>query len=316
MKKLSILLVILCLLLPAAAMAANPTVEIGDVELPNGYYMASDTNVPVAEKPDGGYAYLKDGVLELNNYTYRLPYNPYEYHTNVLYIRGGDLDIFLIGENSLDEGSTSMKHGIYADAGALTISGPGSLRIYATHSISANTLLIDCGKLTSINWTGISASTLTINSDVEFRCAAYCFSANTININNATLQLSTGEDVGIICDQINIQGEDTVLELTGDDWSGDGIFTVHKKLNIVSPLQIKTPEGGYIDRVGSYYTIMEPNGVPAATIRIAKGIPTPPPSPTPAPVPQTGDHADLTLWLALAVLAITGMVLLRRRAHR
>ena len=69
MKKLSILLLVLCLLLPAAAMAANPTVKIGDVALPNGYYMATGTTVPVAAKPAGGYAYLKNGVLELNNYS-------------------------------------------------------------------------------------------------------------------------------------------------------------------------------------------------------------------------------------------------------
>lgn len=307
MKKLSILLVILCLLLPAAAMAANPTVEIGDVELPNGYYMASDTNVPVAEKPDGGYAYLKDGVLELSNY--RITSSA----VSTLTVTDGALKINLVGYNSLSNAYFDEGYGIWLRQNAsLTVGGTGELFIGASYCVygpGSKGVQINGGKLTiRAQQTGfylrndllISSGEMSIISKVRgIEADMITITGGKITIDSHTFCIHTPS--------LRISGADTVLDLTS---SPDffGLLDVYQQPIIESPLKILEPEGGYLNS----WTILNTDGTIAHHAHIANPNP-----PTPAPaVPQTGDGSVLTLWLALAVLAMTGMVLLRKRAYR
>ena len=306
MKKLSILLVILCLLLPAAAMAANPAVEIGDVELPNGYYMASGTNVPVAAKPAGGYAYLKDGVLTLNNYSLTSS------SAATLYVRGDALTINLMGTNSLVNAYFDEGYGIWLARGAsLTIGGTGALSVKGSYGIYSSTgsksLHFTGGKVTiHARETGldlyndllISGGELTITSDcygIEAR--AVTISGGKITIDSHTFTINS--------DSLRISGTDTVLDLTS---SPDlfGLFDVYKQPVIESPLEILEPEGGYLNS----WTVVNADNTIAYHARIAN------PNPNAPTVPATGDSANAPLWLALAVLAMAGAVLLRKRAYR
>lgn len=361
MKKLSILLLILCvLILPAMALAANPTVEIGYVELPNGYYMASDTTEPVAQKPNGGYAHLKDGVLTLNNYS--ITSDVY----SLLRILNGSFEIVLVGDNYLTSNSENGDGIAIADGAALSIGGTGSLTIDAPYGIygysSGGNVCITGGKITidadvlgiySLGEVSISGGELSIKSQHDAGIFAYTMEISggkttiattelrsitatsatitggdiLINSPSAEAGLYAGDNVSILggkikitaennaifTDELIISGQDTVVDCTVTE-DTDGALYVYDSLRIDSPLQIVKPEGGVIGFFdgGIAYTVLDAEGQLASHVYIAAPVVTP----TPAPVPQTGDHADLTLWLALAVLTMTGMVLLRRRAYR
>ena len=96
------------------------TVTVGGVELANGEYLDTLGNI-TTEKPEGGYAYLKDGVLTLNNFVYLTKkYDSYEgiYTT-------ADLTLVLIGENKID---SYNKTGIRVE-GYLTVNGSGTLTV-------------------------------------------------------------------------------------------------------------------------------------------------------------------------------------------
>ena len=111
------------------------SVFVGGVELPGGMYLAVDSTVPTATKPQGGYAYYKDGVLTLNNYTYEgegyLYYadsDEYNYYAAIYTDKA--VTLILKGENSLTL-TSEAGDGISAE-GNLTIDGTGSLNITST----------------------------------------------------------------------------------------------------------------------------------------------------------------------------------------
>ena len=113
-------------------------IYVGGKALENGEYIDNEGNV-TAKKPAGGYAYYKDGVLELNNYEFigkgvlslRESELLQEQYAAVFATR--DLTIKLIGENIIAETSTDDMEGIYGNSifviGDLTFEGEGRLNI-------------------------------------------------------------------------------------------------------------------------------------------------------------------------------------------
>ena len=96
------------------------TVTVGGVELSDGEYLDNDGNI-TTEKPESGYAYLKDGVLTLNNFVYLT--KKYDSHEGIY--ATGDLTLVLIGENKID---SYNKNGICVE-GDLTVNGGGTLNL-------------------------------------------------------------------------------------------------------------------------------------------------------------------------------------------
>lgn len=115
-------------------------VYVGGVGLENGQYLDAEGNVS-ADKPEGGYAYYLDGVLELNGFTYEgsgfvwQESDDYKYHAAIFASR--DLVLILTGENQISSYVTDVDEDIYiyadgvAGYGNLTVRGEGSLMVYA-----------------------------------------------------------------------------------------------------------------------------------------------------------------------------------------
>ncbi|MBQ7124700.1 MAG: carbohydrate-binding domain-containing protein, partial [Oscillospiraceae bacterium] len=113
-------------------------IYVGGKALENGEYIDNEGNI-TTQKPTGGYAYYKDGVLELNNYEF--------IGKGVLALRdidilqdqyaavfaARDITIKLLGENTLAETSTNELEGTYGNSilviGDLTFEGEGRLSV-------------------------------------------------------------------------------------------------------------------------------------------------------------------------------------------
>lgn len=66
---LTLVLVLLPCLFTEAEAATASKVTVNGCEIPSGYYLASGSSAVSIAKPDGGYAYYKNGVLTLNGYS-------------------------------------------------------------------------------------------------------------------------------------------------------------------------------------------------------------------------------------------------------
>ena len=123
----------------------NPyVIYVGGVGMRNGEYLANGATSSSSSKPaSGGYAYIKDNTLTLNNYSYEGPgylYEPfydeeegaYYNYTAALYSDyEAVLNVILEGENSLANTDSlednCLGHGMAAKGG-LNIGGNGSFR--------------------------------------------------------------------------------------------------------------------------------------------------------------------------------------------
>ncbi|MBQ4578181.1 MAG: carbohydrate-binding domain-containing protein [Clostridia bacterium] len=135
-------------------------VYVGGVGLTAGQYLDNAGNVS-ATQPAGGYAYYKEGILELNNYVYAGPgvtwaeYSGGEPDQASVYVTG-DLTLVLTGENSLEtlpevevEGK-NFCDGIVAE-GDLTVRGSGNLTVQGDDDgfqMESGNLTIESGNLT------------------------------------------------------------------------------------------------------------------------------------------------------------------------
>ena len=113
-------------------------IYVGGKALENGEYIDNEGNI-TTQKPAGGYAYYKDGVLELNNYEFTgkgvlslLDIDLLEEQYAAVFATR-DLTIKLVGENTIVETSTDDMEDIYGNSvfviGDLTIEGEGKLSI-------------------------------------------------------------------------------------------------------------------------------------------------------------------------------------------
>ena len=130
-------------------------VYVGDKGLTDGQYIDTEGNISTT-RPDGGYAYYKDGVLELNNYVYEGIGNLWK-ETSYSYLYYAAISTFVplklkvTGNNTLTilEEEDIIVGGIAAALGSLTIDGSGNLEIVtAGIGISAYCdLTIENGKI-------------------------------------------------------------------------------------------------------------------------------------------------------------------------
>lgn len=149
------------------AVWVTDSVYVGGVQLPGGMYLAVDGTEPTDTRPEGGYAYYENGVLTLNNYTYKGAGYAFNSGTCSGIFAVNKLTIQLIGKNSLEMIAELKAAGICTDKD-LTICGNGSLSIISSYDgirVSANDdakvifggsakVTIDCGNNEGVNIQG------------------------------------------------------------------------------------------------------------------------------------------------------------------
>ena len=293
------LALVLCLLLPAAALAADGTVygtiEVGGIALTN----SADTPVVYATTDESGtvttegataenYNVMWDGsTLTLRNATIQQAkeYSDKNKEKIAVYRASGDLNLALVGENTVDAlgGGSAASCGINLGNGSLTISGENSasLTVYGgptehgnSCGIYANgTITIDSGTVTVTGESASAASygicaggAVTINDGSVTATSGEAggnsigiYTSNSVTIKNGTVT-TTGESASAASYGIDAGGAVTIEDGTVNATSGKaggnsvGIYT----LNSV------TINGGDVtatagDAVGSSYGINTAN---------------------------------------------------------
>ena len=148
-------------------------VYVAGVEMNDGDYLANGASaVTTAAPTEGGYAYLNDGVLTLNNFVYEG--EGFEYDTDLDYYAviysTVDLEIVLVGDNTLIQMADDSEIIISND---LTFSGTGCLTAEGVYGITVyGTLTIDGGA---------------ISVETDFGCAIWV--DDDIEINNGELEI-------------------------------------------------------------------------------------------------------------------------------
>ena len=193
-------------------------VYVGGVGLKDGQYLDNSGNV-TATQPQGGYAYYKDGVLELNGYVYAghgflwREFSSGEPEGAALYATKA-LILVLKGENSLQitrpdmvEGSYNYGDGITSEQD-LTVRGEGSLSI----QVEDDGIQMDSGDVT------IEGGTLTVSSgDHGFDLG------DNITVTGGTVQMTAGDDGFNVSGDITISGGSVTIDAEDNGLdSGDG----------------------------------------------------------------------------------------------
>lgn len=250
---LCIALVLCLLLLPAAALAAegDSTVYVGSVELIStggaSVYATTDaatgavTAQPTFTEADGWNIKWDGSTLTLRNATIKEAeeYSDKSNEKIAVYRQSGDLNLALVGENTVDApgNGTAASCGINLGSGSLTISGEdnGSLLVYGG----------DTTNTTKSNSCGIYAyGTITINSGTvtatgeSASAASYGICASgAVTINGGTVNAASGEAQGDSCgiytsNSVTINGGDVTATAGDAEGSSYGINTVNISTSI------------------------------------------------------------------------------------
>lgn len=174
-------------------------VSVGGVSMLDGSYLAVGADKISWSKPTDNYAYLKNGVLTLHNYSFSgggYQHGVYDYDVANIYTRL-DLKIQLEGTNSL----TSEDMGIYAYNCKLEIAGPGTLNITSKdYSIFMDDLTISDAtlKLNSMNSTSLLCEEKLVIDNTIIDCYGYFIGCDSdyISITDSTVCF-TSEQVGL-----------------------------------------------------------------------------------------------------------------------
>ncbi len=230
--------------------------RVGGVLMQDGDYLAVGQSAVTRVKPDGGYAYYKDGVLTLKDYTYTgfgFCINE-EYGEFALIATEDSIELLLIGESrlailhSIPAMSTSA---IYSD-GEVVIGGEGKLSIEAYDGILADSLQIESGTLVieqaeyALNvWDfTMQGGTLLVE---DTRSA---ISAGNVYIRGGRLTLYAYEDAIYCDDDLTVLGGEIYI-YSGDD----GIYA----------------DGDVMIRGGSLYIAAADTGVLAYNLTVGGG---------------------------------------------
>lgn len=203
----------------------NPyVIYVGGVGMRNGEYLANGATSSSSSKPaSGGYAYIKDNTLTLNNYSYEGPgylYEPfydeeegacYNYTAAIYSDYEAVLNVILEGENSLANTDSlennCLGHGMAAKGG-LNIGGNGSLTIDSSQD----------GIFTDNEGVTVGGACV-----LEFFCGddGICTFCDLKLCENCDVTLNAGDD-GLDGAEVEITGN-SKLTVYSDS---DGIYTV------------------------------------------------------------------------------------------
>ncbi|MBR6651393.1 MAG: carbohydrate-binding domain-containing protein, partial [Clostridia bacterium] len=186
-------------------------VYVGGVLMTDGDYLAVSANATQKTKPSAGYAYYKDGVLTLNNYSYNgIGYNDGYYSENGIVYSEFDLTVRLIGKNTLKGSSDEFDIiGIWFSSpytSYITADSGASLDI----NVDSNGIYTESGPIT-INGCNISVTSgsygilaydapITIdNSNISIKSSGtgICSYSFTMTIKNCYLMIDSSDSYGI-----------------------------------------------------------------------------------------------------------------------
>ena len=135
MKKIfaALLMLFMLVMLAATAMAAAPEIYVGGVGMNSGDYLANGAPATTTTEPSGGYAYYKDGVLTLNNYSYTGAGHAYDGSESAMIYAEDELELVLEGANRLKAQPESADQNVYGvraeDNLTIEQNGTGSLTV-------------------------------------------------------------------------------------------------------------------------------------------------------------------------------------------
>ncbi len=177
------------------------TVKVGGVELADGEY-TKDGKSKVPGEPTGeGYAYYKDYVLTLNNFSYEDTSN----HGYIIDIKN-DITVNVIGESNL-VGNMMSGSAFMIDNSTVVIDGTGTLDISTKNSTYGIYLFATETDLT------IKNIKLNIESN---NYSIWSSSTSVLNIESAKLDLKAGNYSNISADKLSIINSDIKCESTGN----------------------------------------------------------------------------------------------------
>lgn len=190
-------------------------VYVGGIKLSGGKYLAVGADTPTATKPAGGYAYYKDGVLTLNNYTYT-----------------GEGYLFETAE--YDDGTAQTYHAmLYSDFGIdIKVVGASSLiSSYSSAPETAPEYSGFCAIVIRGRSLGIEGGMLTLSS-----------------VNDGAIDMKNGGDFTVKNTKLVISSYENTLDSDGIDINGDGSLTVDNSTLImnVSEDAVELEYNGYV----------------------------------------------------------------------
>ena len=179
-------------------------ISVGSHLIQNGEYLDNAGNVTTTA-PAGGYAYYKDGVLTLNEFTYSGDGLRYE-GINCLIYSEGSLEIVLMGENTLSTTYDEVQvYGIWVSNGDLTISGTGWL--YVDAETYATSISVSQGSFT-LN--GANVSTYTKRGSYAL------FVEDDTVLNGGYLCVIAASSEGVVTNgNVTINGTNVILSAPG-----------------------------------------------------------------------------------------------------
>lgn len=200
-------------------------IYVGGVGMVSGDYLANNATAPTTTKPTtGGYAYYKDGVLTLHDYSYTGAGYNYSSSSYAMVYQKKKLELVLEGSSSLKYSGADNVRGIYGfdGYGSFSIKGSGSLNISTTGTgIATGNPFIEGGSLTiTTDGYGISCDNMEVNGGSVTVNAqgkgVYCNYSNTITA--GTLKVTSKDRaIDVFEGGVNIDGGKVEVESTGDD---------------------------------------------------------------------------------------------------
>ncbi len=189
-------------------------VYVGDVEMADGTYLAVGSTTTTTIKPEDNYAYFKDGMLTLHNYSYTGAGIPMADGKVAIY-RDGILAINLEGDNYIAIIDDTM------DTAA--IGATGTCAILADSEASLTVVAADYGIYAIEDATyGCLISLADITLDITAtKCGIFACENGSIAIENCELEISAGDHVMEAADSITIvpgEGQEILAttEIGGD----------------------------------------------------------------------------------------------------
>lgn len=265
-------------------------IVLGGVNLKDGDYLDNEGTVSET-KSEGGYAYYKDGVLELNNYHYEgLGYEyDAEGYCAAIYAEN-DLEVKLVGNNSLinnydyGEGITSYGNIIISGDGKLEIEGEYGIGSYVGDiSINSGSLLINAIYDGIWGYEDISITDGNVN---VYAGSSAIYADYNINITSGCVDIDAY--YGIWCDYDDVCISDSIVNIDavcgiysnyGLTFNG-GIVDIKateyaamaEYIELGDGVKISEPENGTIGSVEDYDYIVDGNGAIALDTRIVSEI--------------------------------------------
>lgn len=248
-------------------------IYVGGVGLSSGQYL--DNSGRVSEtKPDGGYAYYKDGVLELNGYVYEgngfMWGEDLNVDESIKYyapiFSKNDLVLMLLGDSSIANGDDLEEVDGVVTIGGLTVKGTGSLSVLATGDgiqVKNGDAVIESGTLTLGLITHNAYGSTNVN--IEIGDDGFDLDGGSLEIRGGTVNINSDDNAMDILKNITISGgtltivaDDDGIDSDGDIVISGGTVTVEADDNCIdSNAGSVTVSGGTVTLIADTYIGIE-----------------------------------------------------------